>query len=91
MAIHQLCVSRFKQTQAAMNSRFHGVVAERKEFRQKAEAFLDVLTGELKRNYDLYDEGKSQHEIAHMMGISQDTVHRRLKKIKEDFRVFYEG
>jgi RNA polymerase sigma factor (sigma-70 family) len=67
------------------------VVAERKEFREKAEAFLDVLTGELRRIYDLYDEGKSQHEIAHMMGVSQDTIHRRLKKIKEDFRSFYEG
>lgn len=68
-----------------------GIVLERKEFRQKAEAFLDVLTGELRRIYDLYDEGKSQHEIAHMMGVSQDTIHRRLKKIKEDFRSFYEG
>jgi RNA polymerase sigma factor (sigma-70 family) len=67
------------------------VVAERKEFRQKAEAFLDVLTGELRRIYDLYDEGKSQDEIANMIGVSQDTVHRRLKKIKEDFRLFYEG
>jgi RNA polymerase sigma factor (sigma-70 family) len=67
------------------------VVAEKKEFIQKAEAFLDVLTGELRRIYDLYDEGKSQHEIAHLMGVSQDTVHRRLKKIKEDFRLFYEG
>jgi RNA polymerase sigma factor (sigma-70 family) len=67
------------------------VVAERKEFREKAEAFLDVLTGELRRIYDLYDEGKSQHEIAHLMGVSQDTVHRRLKKIKDDFREFYEG
>jgi RNA polymerase sigma factor (sigma-70 family) len=66
-------------------------VAEKNEFIQKAEAFLDVLTGELRRIYDLYDEGKSQHEIAHLMGVSQDTVHRRLKKIKEDFRVFYEG
>jgi RNA polymerase sigma factor (sigma-70 family) len=65
--------------------------AERKEFRQKAEAFLDVLTGELRRIYDLYDEGKSQDKIAHMMGVSQDTIHRRLKKIKEDFRAFYEG
>jgi RNA polymerase sigma factor (sigma-70 family) len=65
--------------------------AERKEFRQKAEAFLDVLTGELRRIYDLYDEGKTQDEIAHMMGVSQDTIHRRLKKIKEDFRAFYEG
>ena len=63
---------------------------ERKEFRQKAEAFLDVLTGELKRIYDLYDEDKSQLEIAHMMGFSQDTIHRRLKKIKEDFRLFYD-
>jgi RNA polymerase sigma factor (sigma-70 family) len=67
------------------------VVAEKKEFIQKAEAFLDVLTGELRRIYDLYDEGKSQHEIAHMMGVSQDTIHRKLKKIKEDFRSFYEG
>jgi len=67
------------------------VVAEKKEFIQKAEAFLDVLTGELRRIYDLYDEGKSQHEIAHLMGVSQDTVHRRLKKIKEDFRSFYQG
>ena len=67
------------------------VVAEKKEFIQKAQAFLDILNGELRRIYDLYDEGKSQHEIAHMMGVSQDTVHRRLKKIKEDFRSFYEG
>ena len=67
------------------------VVAEKKEFIQKAQAFLDILTGELRRIYDLYDEGKSQHEIAQLMGVSQDTVHRRLKKIREDFRVFYEG
>lgn len=65
-------------------------VLQRKEFRQKAEAFLEALTGELRRIYDLYDEGKTQDEIAHMMGVSQDTVHRRLKKIKEDFRLFYE-
>ena len=65
------------------------VVAERKEFRQKAEIFLEVLTEEFRRIYDLYDEGKSQHEIAHLMGVSQDTIHQRLKKIKEDFRLFY--
>ncbi|MFA6648435.1 MAG: helix-turn-helix domain-containing protein, partial [Candidatus Izemoplasmatales bacterium] len=62
-----------------------------KEFREKAEAFLDLLTGEMRRIYDLYDEGKSQDEIAAIIGKSQDTVHRRLKKIKEDFRLFYEG
>jgi RNA polymerase sigma factor (sigma-70 family) len=67
------------------------IVLQRKEFRQKAVAFLDLLTGELRRIYELYDEGKTQDEIAHMMGVSQDTVHRRLKKIKEDFRSFYEG
>ncbi len=67
------------------------IAAERKEFREKAEAFLDVLTGEMRRIYDLYDEGKSQDEIAAIIGKSQDTVHRRLKKIKEDFRSFYEG
>jgi RNA polymerase sigma factor (sigma-70 family) len=67
------------------------IAAERKEFRQRAEAFLDVLTGEMRRIYDLYDEGKSQDEIAVIIGKSQDTVHRRLKKIKEDFRSFYEG
>lgn len=67
------------------------VASERKEFREKAEAFLDLLTGEMRRIYDLYDEGKSQDEIAAIIGKSQDTVHRRLKKIKEDFRSFYEG
>ena len=64
---------------------------ERKEFREKAEAFLQLLTGELRRIYDLHEEGKSQDEIASVMGVSQDTIHRRLKKIKEDFRSFYEG
>ena len=39
----------------------------------------------------LHEEGKSQDEIASVMGVSQDTIHRRLKKIKEDFRMFYEG
>lgn len=67
------------------------VVLQKKEFRQKAEAFLEVLTDELRRIYDLYNEGKTQDEIAHMMGVSQDTVHRRLKKIKEDFWSFYQG
>lgn len=66
-------------------------VLQRSEFKQKAEAFLELLSGELRRIYDLYDEGKSQDEIADLMGVSQDTVHRRLKKIKEDFRLFYEG
>jgi len=65
--------------------------AERNEFREKAEVFLQLLTGELRRIYDLHEEGKSQDEIAAVMGVSQDTIHRRLKKIKEDFRVFYEG
>jgi RNA polymerase sigma factor (sigma-70 family) len=64
---------------------------QRKEFRRKAEAFLELLTGELRRIYDLYDEGKTQDEIANVMGVSQDTIHRRLKKIKEDFKSFYEG
>jgi RNA polymerase sigma factor (sigma-70 family) len=67
------------------------IAAERKEFREKAEAFLQLLTGELRRIYDLHEEGKSQDEIASVMGVSQDTIHRRLKKIKEDFRLFYEG
>ncbi len=67
------------------------VVLQKREFRQKAEAFLELLTGELRRIYDLYDEGKTQDEIASIIGKSQDTVHRRLKKIKEDFRSFYEG
>ncbi len=67
------------------------VVLQRKEFSEKAEVFLELLTGELRRIYDLFDEGKTQDEIAHMMGVSQDTVHRRLKKIKEDFRSFFEG
>ncbi len=65
--------------------------AERKEFREKAEAFLQLLSAELRRIYDLHEEGKSQDEIASVMGVSQDTIHRRLKKIKEDFRLFYEG
>nr|WP_321307155.1 sigma-70 family RNA polymerase sigma factor [uncultured Sphaerochaeta sp.] len=64
---------------------------ERKEFREKAEAFLQLLSAELRRIYDLHEEGKSQDEIADVMGVSQDTIHRRLKKIKEDFRLFYEG
>ena len=67
------------------------IAVERKEFREKAEAFLDLLTGEMRQIYDLFDEGKSQDEIAAIIGKSQDTVHRRLKKIKEDFRSFYEG
>lgn len=67
------------------------IATEREEFRKKAEAFLYLLTGEMRRIYDLYDEGKSQDEIAAIIGKSQDTVHRRLKKIKEDFRSFYEG
>lgn len=67
------------------------IATEREEFREKAEAFLYLLTGEMRRIYDLYDEGKSQDEIAAIIGKSQDTVHRRLKKIKEDFRSFYEG
>ena len=50
-----------------------------------------MLAEELRRIYDLYDEGNSQHEIAAVIGVSQDTIHRRLKKIKEDFRLFYEG
>lgn len=65
--------------------------AERIEFREKAEAFLQLLSVELRRIYDMHEEGKSQDEIADVMGVSQDTIHRRLKKIKEDFRLFYEG
>ena len=61
------------------------------QIREKAEAFLQLLSAELRRIYDLHEEGKSQDEIADVMGVSQDTIHRRLKKIKEDFRMFYEG
>jgi len=49
-----------------------------------------VLTVELRRIHDFYDEDKTQDEIAYLMGISQDTVHRRLKKIKEDYREYFE-
>jgi len=45
--------------------------AERKEFSEKAEAFLQMLNGELRRIYDLQEEGKSQDEIASVMGVSR--------------------
>ena len=50
----------------------HRATVGRKEFRQRAEAFLDVLTGEMRWIYELYDEGKSQHEIASIIGTISD-------------------
>jgi|GEM_PF-5545274 DNA-directed RNA polymerase specialized sigma24 family protein len=66
----RICIASHKKSRL--------IAAERKEFSGRAEAFLDVLTGEMRRIYDLYDEGKSQYEIAAIIGKPQDTVHRRL-------------
>ena len=65
------------------------IIVVQNEFKEKAEKFLGMLSDELLRIYLLYDEGKTQREIATLEGVSQDTICRKLKQITKKFRAYY--
>lgn len=51
----------------------------------KLEEFVLTLSGADKVITDLIHEGKTQRDIAPILGISQPAVNKRIKKLKKDF------
>lgn len=54
----------------------------------KIEFFLLTLSGADKMVTDLLKKGKTQRDIAPILGISQPAVNKRIKKLKKDFDIW---